>query len=99
AMDVRFAPASDFGLSELAGIWREAYEGYGVELGFDKSQLRTHIRWSGIDLALSSVGLLEEEPFGLALVAREADEAWIGGFGIASPLRRRGLATRLIRVQ
>src|SRR5262249_6171093 len=49
------------------------------------------------DLGLSVVAILDGEPVGLSLAAREGDEAWIGGCGIAEPFRRRGLATQMMQ--
>jgi ribosomal protein S18 acetylase RimI-like enzyme len=91
--------ASEFSLEELAAVWRAGYEGYVVPLAFDEAQLKRHIRISGIDRELSLVAMADGEPVGLSLVAREDDEAWIGGFGIAAPLRRRGFATQLLQAQ
>jgi ribosomal protein S18 acetylase RimI-like enzyme len=94
---MQLEPASAFTPDALAEVWRGAYEGYYVPLAFDADQLMRHVRWSGIDLDLSVVGLTEGEPFGLSLAARGGDRAWIGGFGITPGCRRRGLATRLMR--
>jgi ribosomal protein S18 acetylase RimI-like enzyme len=91
-----FETADRFSLAELAAIWRAAYEGYAVPLAFDEEQLGRHIRISGIELGLSLAAMLDGEPVGLSLAARERDEAWIGGFGIAGPHRRLGLATQLM---
>lgn len=94
---MRLVPASDVTISDLAAVWRLAYAGYFVPLQFDEAQLARHVRGSGIDLSLSVVGFEGDEPFGLSLVARAGDQAWIGGFGIAPEFRRRGLATRLMQ--
>lgn len=98
-MTPEFRPADRFSLAELAALWRAAYAGYYVPLAFDEVQLARHILWSGLDLSLSLVGLADGEAFGLSLAARDGDEAWIGGFGVAPAWRRRGLATRLIAAQ
>ena len=97
--DVAFAPADRFSMADLAAVWRAAYEGYYVALPFDAEQLARHVLWTGIDLSRSLVGLADTEPFGLSLAARHGDEAWIGGFGVGAPHRRRGLATQLIAAQ
>ena len=98
-MTVAFIPATRFNMADLAAVWRAAYEGYYVPLPFDAEQLARHVLWTGIDLSLSLVGLVDGEPFGLSLAARDGDEAWIGGFGVGAPHRRRGLATQLIAAQ
>ena len=94
-----YRTADQFAMSDLAAVWRAAYEGYVVPLPFDAEQLARHILWTGIDLSLSLVGLMDGEPFGLSLAARDGDEAWIGGFGVGVPHRRQGLATQLIAAQ
>jgi ribosomal protein S18 acetylase RimI-like enzyme len=92
-----FEPASRFSLADLAEVWRKAYEGYVVPLAFDADELRRHIRASQIDLSLSVVLVVDGEPAGLSFVARDGDEAWIGGFGIAEAFRRCGHGLRLMR--
>lgn len=98
-MTVAFIPADRFSMADLAAVWRAAYEGYYVPLPFDAGQLARHILWTGVDLSLSLVGLTDDAPFGLSLAAYDGDEAWIGGFGVGIPHRRRGLATQLIAAQ
>jgi ribosomal protein S18 acetylase RimI-like enzyme len=93
---VTFVSADQFSIADLAAIWRPAYEDYFVPLQFDEGEFGRHVRWSKLDLAQSVVGLVDGEPFGLSLAARDGPDAWIGGFGIAKPMRRRGLATQLI---
>lgn len=88
--------AADLSLSELTALWNAAYEGYLVPLTFDEALVARHVRRSGIDLARSAVGLVDGAPFGLSLAAFREDRAWIGGFGVAAPFRRRGLATALL---
>lgn len=97
--EITFTPADRFAIADLATVWRAAYEGYYVPLPFDAEQLARHVDWTAIDLSLSVAGLIDGEPFGLSLAARDDDEAWIGGFGVGAHHRRRGLARRLIAAQ
>ena len=97
SMPLTLAPASSFTPDDLAAVWRQAYDGYYVPLAFDAEQLMRHVTWSGIDLALSVVGHMDNRAFGLSLVARDGDRAWIGGFGVAPAFRRKGLATQLMQ--
>lgn len=94
---VTFRPAADLPFADLLDLWNAAYAGYFVPLKFDEAMLRRHIRRSGIDLERSLVGYMDGAPFGPSLAAFRGDRAWIGGFGIAEPFRRKGLATRLMQ--
>ena len=98
-IDVAFISADRFSMADLAAVWRAAYVGYSVPLPFDAEQLARHVLWTGIDLSLSIVGLADGEPFGLSLAARDGDAAWIGGFGVGLPHRRKGLGSQLIAAQ
>lgn len=89
-------PAADLSFPDLLAQWNAAYGGYLVPLTFDEAMLRRHIRRSGLDPRRSVVGLIDGQPCGLSLAAFRDDRAWIGGFGIGEPFRRRGLATRLM---
>lgn len=89
-------PAADLAFPDLLGLWNAAYAGYFVPLLLDEAMLTRHIRRSGLDLERGVVGMIDGEVFGLSLAAFRNDRAWIGGFGVAEPLRRRGLATRLM---
>jgi len=93
---ISLRPAADLPFDELLQLWNAAYAGYFVPLKFDEAMLQRHIRRSGIDLQRSVVGLVDGEPFGPSLAAFRDDRAWIGGFGVTEPFRRRGLATRLM---
>lgn len=89
-------PASELSPAALLGLWNAAYGGYLVPLTFDQTMLDRHIRRGGLDLRQSVVGVIGAEDVGLSLTGRRDGRAWIGGFGIAEPFRRRGLATRLM---
>ncbi|HYE42638.1 MAG TPA: GNAT family N-acetyltransferase [Caulobacteraceae bacterium] len=91
--------ASDFSLAALTRIWNAAYEDYLVPLNFTEALVERHVRRSQIDLSRSLVALVDDRPVGLSLAAVRAERAWIGGFGIALPFRRRGLAGQLMTAQ
>lgn len=93
---ISLRPAHDLPFPELLDLWNAAYAGYLVPLTFDEAMLRRHIRRSGLDLSRSVVGLVDGRPFGPSLAAFRGRRAWIGGFGVAEPFRRRGLATQLM---
>jgi ribosomal protein S18 acetylase RimI-like enzyme len=89
-------PASDLAFDDLLSLWNGAYAGYFVPLVFERAMLERHVRRSGLDLSRSVVGAIDGEDFGLSLVGFRGERAWIGGFGVCEPFRRRGLATRLM---
>lgn len=93
-------PAADLDFPGLLALWNTAYGGYLVPLTFDEAMLGRHLRRSGMDLERSVVGQIGGELFGLSLAAfrdqGSSCRAWIGGFGVGEPFRRRGLATRLM---
>ncbi|MBX7249261.1 MAG: GNAT family N-acetyltransferase [Caulobacteraceae bacterium] len=90
-------PLSASSPSERVGAWNAAYAGYAVPLAFDQAMLERHVRRSGIDLDLSVTGLLDRVEIGVSFAATRGSRAWIGGFGVFEPHRRRGLATRLMQ--
>ena len=90
-------PASDLSPPDLLTLWNAAYSGYLAPLTFDQAMLDRHVRRGGLDLQQSVVGVVDGEGVGLSLTGRRHGRAWIGGFGIAEPFRRRGLATRLMQ--
>ena len=90
-------PASERSPTALLDLWNAAYSGYLVPLTFDQAMLDRHIRRGGLDMEQSAVGVVDGADVGLSLTGRRDGRAWIGGFGIAGPFRRRGLATRLMQ--
>lgn len=92
----RIAPADAAAFADLAAGWRAAYEGYFVPVATTPEDLARHIGRGGIDLGRSLVAVAAGRVVGLSLAAVEADQGWIGGFGVAAPFRRQGLASRLI---
>jgi ribosomal protein S18 acetylase RimI-like enzyme len=90
------APASDFGLATLAAVFTAGYEGYFVPLHVDEAALRFMVDAWDIDLERSRVALEDGEAVGLAFLAVRGESAWIGGVGVASASRGRGIGRRLM---
>jgi RimJ/RimL family protein N-acetyltransferase len=91
----RFQPASSFALDALADIFTRSFEQYFYPGTTTAEILAQRVRVEQIDLHRSLVMLVGDEPAGLALVARRADRAWCGGFGVVLSLRGRGLSHQL----
>ncbi len=89
--------------TDLLDIWNRGFAGYFVDNTMDEARLAKHLRWSAIDLALSPILIVDDEPAGFSLAGvderAEGRCAWIGGFGIAPEHRRKGLAGRLMAEQ
>lgn len=94
-----FVPATELSLAGLTDVWNRAYEGYFLPMTVSEADVARHLRRGGIDLARSLVALGDGRPVALSLAAFRGREAWIGGFGVAREMRRKGLATRLAQAQ
>ncbi len=82
-MTVTLAPAADFELATLAGVFTAGYEGYFVPVQVDEAALRSMVDAWDIDLGRSRVALVDGVPVGLAFLAVRGEAAWIGGVGVA----------------
>ncbi len=88
-------PAESLALGELAALFREGFSDYQVPLALDEAAFAEHVAQNDIDLACSRVALAER-PAALALIARRAARAWIGGMATVPAYRRRGLGERAL---
>ncbi|CAN7269603.1 GNAT family N-acetyltransferase [Variovorax sp. LjRoot290] len=97
--DTRFAPAAEFGRSELTALWNRAYENYFVPIAFTEPLFERHLRRASADLDLSRLLLIGDALHGISLVGRRQERAYLAGFGIAGAQRGRGLARALLEAQ
>ncbi|HEU5088386.1 MAG TPA: GNAT family N-acetyltransferase [Roseiflexaceae bacterium] len=93
--DVTITNAGQYGLPELADIFTRSFEGYFYAGTTTADELAQRIRVEQIDLWASCVLLADDEPAGVALLARRASRVWCGGFGVYSAYRGRGYSHRL----
>lgn len=82
--------------AERVETWNRAYEGYFMPAHFDDAALETMRRVGDLVAERSPVLLLDGEIAGFAAHGQRGDRAWLGGFGVAAPHRRRGLGTRVL---
>jgi ribosomal protein S18 acetylase RimI-like enzyme len=95
-MEIALRPANSLTLAALAELFTAAYAGYVLPFAIDEPTLRFMVDAFDIDLAASRVAFRDDEPVGLANLARRVDEAWIGGIGVVPSARRRGVAETLM---
>lgn len=89
---MRLVPADTLSIDELAALFNAGYEGYVVPFRVDASQLENMIAAWQIDLARSRVAPGE----GVALLGIRGRRGWIGGLGVVSAARRRGIGRALM---
>jgi hypothetical protein len=103
AAQVRFVSAADFGtLEEVATLYTATFQEYYTEgrlipVSISAADLAGFVAYEQIDLALSPVMLLGDEPVGLVTVGLRAAErgSYCRGFGIVPSQRGAGLGVPL----
>ncbi len=79
-----------FSLSETAALLTRGFEGYFVPIQIDGFALQTMIRRDGIDLSESRILLKDDEPAGVALIARRGWTSRLAAMGIVTGARNTG---------
>ncbi len=99
-MNLGAVPASDYPLSDLAKLVNRGFEAYFVPIQFNPTTLLNMIHKDGIDLAASRVLMADEQPCGIALIARrEALHASrLAAMGIAREARGKGAGSWFMNV-
>lgn len=86
-------PASEYPIPFLADLMTRGFEGYIVPINITDSVLHTMIRRDGIDLTASRVLMRDDEPIGVAFIARRGWTSRLAAFGITSNARSGGVGT------
>jgi len=89
-------PASDYPLPDLVQLLNLSFESYLVPIHFDLSQFLTMLRKDNMDLSASRVLLADEQPSGLALIARRGWNSRLAAMGITSEMRNKGAGSWLL---
>jgi len=89
-MDFDTAPASIYPLSDLVKFLNDGFENYFVPIQFDVDMFLNMVRKDGIDLTVSRVLIADEQPGGIALIARRGWTCRLAAMGIAKESRGRG---------
>ena len=90
--DMKFdsSPASDSSLTDLVKLLNLGFENYLVPIQFTLSQFLTMVRKDSIDLTISRILLAEDEPSGIALIARRGWTSRLAAMGISHQIRGKG---------
>lgn len=89
-MSLTSHPASDYSNIELVEILNRGFEGYFVPITFHVTAFLNMVRKDGIDLVSSRILLKEDEPMGIALIARRGWTSRLAAMGIAKEYRGTG---------
>jgi ribosomal protein S18 acetylase RimI-like enzyme len=92
-MDFDLKPASDYPLPDLVNWLNQGFENYFVPIQFNVSQFLTMVRKDSIDLTCSRILLADENPCGVALIARRGWTSRLAAMGISSNMRGKGAGT------
>jgi ribosomal protein S18 acetylase RimI-like enzyme len=91
-------PASNFPLSDLVKFLNQGFENYFVPIQFNTETFLTMLRKDGMDLTISRVLLLEDQPCGIALIARRGWTSRLAAMGIAKEARGNGAGSWFMEV-
>lgn len=89
-MHFAILPASSFPLSDLVKFLNQGFEGYFIPIQIEIADFLTMIRKDGIDLTASRVLITDDQPVGIALIARRGWTSRLAAMGIAREKRRVG---------
>ncbi len=89
-MNFDTAPASNYPLPDLVKFLNRGFEAYFVPIQFNVVTFLNMLRKDGIDLTASRVLILDDQPCGLALIARRGWSSRLAAMGIATEVRGQG---------
>lgn len=92
-MNLDAVPASNFPISDLVQFLNQGFEDYFVPIQFNTDTFLTMLRKDGTDLTTSRVLLLDEQPCGIALIARRGWTSRLAAMGIARQARGKGIGS------
>ena len=92
-MTLSLKPAHEQPIPFLADLMTRSFEGYLVPINITDTVLLTMLRRDGIDLTSSRVLMRDDEPIGLAMIARRGWTCRLAAMGITSNARSGGVGT------
>ena len=95
-MNLDIKPASDYSLPELTQLLNLSFESYLIPISFNLIQFLTMLRKDSIDLFSSRVLTMEDEPSGIALIARRGWSSRLAAMGIVQNKRGHGAGQWLL---
>ncbi|MBI5822397.1 MAG: GNAT family N-acetyltransferase [Chloroflexi bacterium] len=90
-------PASEFPIPQLADLLTLSFEGYLIPIQITVDGFFTMLRRDGIDLNSSRIIMKEDEPVGIALIARRGWTSRLAAMGILPKARNGGTGTWAMR--
>jgi ribosomal protein S18 acetylase RimI-like enzyme len=90
--------ASNFPLPDLVKFLNQGFENYFVPIQFNIETFLTMLRKDGTDLTVSRVLLLDDQPCGIALIARRGWTSRLAAMGIAKETRGKGAGSWFMEV-
>ena len=90
-------PSTELTRAELAQLFTAAYEGYFVPFQVDQARLAQMVDVFDLDLGRSLVAYDGDTPVGLANLGLRGERTWLGGVGVVTSHRRRGIGEKLTR--
>jgi len=95
-MNLDLKPASDYSLPEMTQLLNLSFESYLVPISFNLIQFLTMLRKDSIDLFSSRVLTMDDEPSGIALIARRGWSSRLAAMGIVQNKRGQGAGQWLL---
>jgi ribosomal protein S18 acetylase RimI-like enzyme len=92
-MSLSILPASDFPISQLADLITRGFENYFVPIHITEDVFLTMLRRDSIDLTASRVIRKDDDPIGIALIARRGWTSRLAAMGIVTHARNSGAGT------
>jgi GNAT superfamily N-acetyltransferase len=89
-MNLDVKSASDYPLPDLTQLLNLSFENYLVPITFNLPQFLTMVRKDSVDLSASRVLLADEQPAGIALIARRGWTSRLAAMGIVQSQRGKG---------
>jgi ribosomal protein S18 acetylase RimI-like enzyme len=85
-----FKPASEFSISQIADLLTRGFEGYFVPINITAAVFMTMMRRDSVDLNETRILHKDDEPVGVALIARRGWTSRLAAMGIVSSARNGG---------
>ena len=96
-MDFDTVAASNYSLPDLVRFLNQGFEGYFVPIQIQLFDFLAMLRKDGIDLTISRVLIADDQPCGVALIARRGWTSRLAAMGIAKERRGQGAGSWFIK--
>lgn len=97
-MDFSTVPAANYALPDLIKFLNQGFEDYFVPVHFNTATFVNMLRKDGIDLSASIVLIHEDQPCGVAFIARRGWTSRLAAMGIAKETRGKGAGSWLMNI-